>query len=246
MPSTDCARRTVSTAFPGKALETWRFVESHPVPWSIPAPLITRMSQPTGALWMTVDNSTHTLCTKRLLMVAGLRRNVREACIHRIMHAGGHLCGSVWTRPSRVSTVHTSGSPAAVDLTARRTVARGRWCDNAPRSSSRSGPLWTIDGNEPGRASARRDASTASMSDAARARRRGCGRTGTEQPPLRARGASWAGGPGGLRACRASGSGGRTEELAGSTDRTEPPRHGRRCAWVDGPTATRLSPGAAA
>lgn len=64
--------------------------------WSIEDPQITRMSQLTGGLWMTVDNSAHMLCTTVCARDPARRGGVREGSIHRMMHPGGHLCGSVW------------------------------------------------------------------------------------------------------------------------------------------------------
>src|SRR5690606_9452873 len=88
--------RTVSTTGPGKTLGTAPIVERRRCLWSIEDPQITRMSQLTGGLWMTVDNSAHMLCTTVCARNPARRGGVREGSIHRMMHPGGHLCGSVW------------------------------------------------------------------------------------------------------------------------------------------------------
>jgi len=64
-----------------------------------PRPGITRMSQPTATLWMTVDNSAHTLCTNHLRRCPDAARRIRWPDIHRFAHPGGELCG--WSRAVR-------------------------------------------------------------------------------------------------------------------------------------------------
>lgn len=166
-PSTDCARRIVSTALRGKALVTPRFARDPQFVWSTSAPVIARMPQPTDCLWMTVDNSTHTLCTKGLSAVATASVDVPEGCIHSSVHPGGNPCGSVWTtlgggwRRHETSSGQRCGCPRAHGGR-RRWIERWPGGERGPRGASPRSPAQEGEpvGGEPGEFRARERAAT--------------------------------------------------------------------------------------